>query len=357
MTWCRAIRNATFSRGTFAGVGDVPRVQCIRGVLGADLDLLGAFDQPRQGLVVAGAVDHECTRSSREAVRDQHVRRHRLPGPAAAGDQQRVVRMKLVVEVEQLDGAAGVGERERHPGRRPALGPDQRQHVRCVDGRVLADLRGDVASQGQDALPQLLLAEGPGVDFAVAGGLDLLGAEVDRLRQRAQVRVGAAGPELLVDRDVEQAGLLAGGKLAEQSLVLALLHVAVEVRHPPAGLRAAVDREQPPVGELQPLALAPALQRVDVHAQRERLSGQHRRVQPPHRRAPGRRGHRDRLRRVAVDVGEMGVAVEVEARRGDRLLQPHAGLERLLALDGRVQLAQQLARLFRAVAPVGSGRS
>ena len=49
--------------------------------------------------------------------------------------------------------------------------------------------------------------------------------------------------ELLVDRDVEQPRLLAGGELAEQALVLALLHVAVEVGHPSAGLRAAVDRD------------------------------------------------------------------------------------------------------------------
>ena len=222
--------------------------------------------------------------------------------------------MLLVVEVQQLDGAARVGERERDPGRRPALGPDQRQHVGGVHGRVLADLREHVAAERQRALPQLLLAEGAGVDLAVAGGLDLLGAEVDRLRQGSQVRVGAAGAELLVDRDVEQPGLLAGGELAEEALVLALLDVAVEVRHPAARLRAAVDREQPAVGELQPLALAATLERVYVHAQAERLAGEHRPVQPAHARASrGRRNH-DRLLGVAVDMGEMRVAVEVEAR-------------------------------------------
>ena len=88
---------------------------------------------------------------------------------------------------------------------------------------------------GQRALPQLLLAKRAGVDLAVPGGLDLLGAEVDRLGQGAQVGVGPAGAELLVDRDVEQPGLLARGELAEQPLVLALLHVAVEVGHPARG--------------------------------------------------------------------------------------------------------------------------
>ena len=122
-------------------VGHVPRVQRVRRVLGADLDLLRAVDQPRQRLVVAGAVDHERARAEREAARHQHVGGHRLARPRAAGDQQRVVGVLLVVEVQQLDGAAGVGERERDPGRRPALGPDQRQHVGGVDGRVLAHLR------------------------------------------------------------------------------------------------------------------------------------------------------------------------------------------------------------------------
>ncbi len=59
---------------------------------------------------------------------------------------------------------------------------------------------------------------------------------------------------------------------------------------------------------------------------------------------------------VAVDVGELRVAVEVEARSGDRLLQPRAGLDRLLALDRRVELAEQLARLRRAPPAIGPGR-
>ena len=66
--------------------------------------------------------------------------------------------------------------------------------------------------------------------------------------ERAQVRAGAAGAERLVDRDAEQVGVLAGGHLAQQLLVLAFLDVAVEVGHAAALLGAAVDREQPPVG-------------------------------------------------------------------------------------------------------------
>ena len=113
---------------------------------------------------------------------------------------------------------------------------------------------------------------------------------------------------------MEQAGLLAGGELAEQPLVLVLLHVAIEVRHAAARLGAAVDREQPPVGELQPLALTAALERVHVHAQRERLAGQHRPVQPAHARASrGRRDH-DRLLGIPVDMREMRIPVKVKAR-------------------------------------------
>src|SRR5947208_1648044 len=83
--------------------------------------------------------------------------------------------------------------------------------------------------------------------------------------------------------------------------------------------------------------------RVHVDAQRERLPGEHRPVQPAHARAPSGRRNDDRLLRVAVDVGEMGVALEVEARARDRLTQPQAGVDRLLALDRRVELAEQLA--------------
>ena len=145
------------------------------------------------------------------------------------------------------------------------------------------------------------------------GGLDRLSAEVDRFRERRQVRVGSAGAERLVDRDPEQVGLLAAGHLAQQLLVLALLDVAVEVGHPSALLGAAIDREQPAVGELQPLALAATLEPVDEHAERERLAGQHRSVQPAHVRAPGRVGHHDRLLHVAVDDDMLVRGPEVEA--------------------------------------------
>jgi hypothetical protein len=266
-----------------------------------------------------------------------------------------VVGVQLVVEVEQLDCAAGVGERERDPGRRPALGADQREHVGCVDGRVLARPGGHVGAERQHALPQPLLDERAGSDLAVAGGLELLGAEIERFRQRPQVRVGAAGTELLVDRDVKQPGLLSAGQLGEQPLVLALLHVTVKIGDPSAGLGAAVDREQSAVGELQPLALAAALERVHIHAQAERLAGQHRRVQPPHRRAPRGAAHHDRLLHIPVHVGQLRVAIKIETRRSDRLLQPRARLDRLLALDAGVQLAEQLARVLGAAAAVGFG--
>ena len=57
-----------------------------------------------------------------------------------------------------------------------------------------------------------------------------------------------------------------------------------------------------------------ALERVHIHAQRERLPGQHRPMQPPHARPPRSRRDDDRLLGVPVDVREMRVAVEVKAR-------------------------------------------
>ena len=279
-----------------------------------------------------------------------------MPDARATGDQHRVVGVNLVVEVQQLDGPAGVRERERDPARRPALRPHQRQHVRRVHGRVLAHLRHHVAAERQRRLPQPLLTERAAVDLHVASGFDLLAAEVDRLRQRRQVGVRPSRAELLVHRHLKQPGLLAGCQLAEQPLVLALLDVAIEVRHPAAGLRAAVDREQPPVGELQPLALAATLERVHEHAERERLPGQHRAVQPPHRRPPGGRGDHDRLLGAPIDVGEMRVPIEIEARRRHRLAQPPARLDRRLPLHRRVELAQHLPHSGRPSSEVGLGR-
>ena len=150
-------------------------------------------------------------------------------------------------------------------------------------------------------------------DLAVAGRLDLLCAEVDRLRQRRQVRVRSARAERLVDGDAVQAGLLAAGHLAQELAVLALLHVAVEVRDAAALLGAAVDRVKPPVGELQLLALAAALQPVHEHRQRERLAGQHRPVQPAHLRAPRRVGDQDRLLDVTINDHVLVRGSEVEA--------------------------------------------
>ena len=146
-----------------------------------------------------------------------------------------------------------------------------------------------------------MLAELAAADLAVPRGLDGLRAEVHRLRQSGEIGVWPARAEGLVDRDAEQVRGLAGGQLAQQLAVLALLHIAVEVRDAAALLGAAIDRVKPPVGELEPLALAAALQPVNKHARRERLAGQHRPVQPAHLRAPRGVRDQDRLLDIAID--------------------------------------------------------
>ena len=214
-----------------------------------------------------------------------------------------------------------------------------------------------VAPERQAARPQLVLAKLAAVDLAVADRLDRLGAEVDRLRQRAQVRVGAAGAQRLVDRDAEQVGVLAGGHLAEQLLVLAFLDVAVEVGYPAALLGAAVDREHPPVGELELVALAAALERVHEHRQRERLAGEHRGVQPAHRRAPGGVVHEDRLLDVTVDRDLLVRGAKVQAGLGDLRLQTQRRVAGGVPLGGRVELAEHLHVAGGRAAPVvGLGR-
>ena len=168
---------------------------------------------------------------------------------------------------------------------------------------------------------------------------------------------GPLCPDGLVDRDPEQVRGLAGRHLAEQLLVLALLYVAVEVGDPAALLGAAVDRVKPPVGELQPLALAAALEPVHEHRQGERLAGQHRPVQPPHLRAACRVRDEDRLLDVVVDDDVLVRGAEVKARLRDLLLQPDRGLAGRVAVAGGVELAEQLDRLARgAAALVGLGR-
>ena len=202
-----------------------------------------------------------------------------------------------------------------------------------------------------------MLAKLAAAHLAVAACLDRLRAEVDSLGERGEVRLGPAGADGLVDRDPEQAGLLAACHLAEQLLVLAFLDVAVEVRDPAALLGAAVDREQPAVGELEPLALAAALEPVDEHAQRERLAGQHRPVQPAHLRAPGRVGDEDRLLHVAIDDHMLVRGSEVEARLRDLRPQSACRLPREVPVGGGVELAEHLdARLGAAASVVGLGR-
>ena len=159
----------------------VPRVQRVRRVVGADLDLLRPVEQSGEHLVVASAVDHERARPQRQAPRQQHRGGHRLATPAPAADHDRVVGVLLVVGVDELDGAAGVGERERHPGRRPAPGADQREHVAGVGGGVLPRPAVQVAAQGQARAPQLVLAELPAAHLAVPRRLDGLRAEIHSL--------------------------------------------------------------------------------------------------------------------------------------------------------------------------------
>ena len=97
-----------------------------------------AGDELAEELVVAGAVEHEGLHAVREEPREQDVDEERLAAAGARVDQQRAVVVRGVERVDQRDLAAGVGERERDPGRRAAAGADQRDGVADVAGDVLA---------------------------------------------------------------------------------------------------------------------------------------------------------------------------------------------------------------------------
>ena len=71
----------------------------------------------------------------------------------------RVVRVLLVVEVQQLDRAAGVGERERDPVGDPHLVPTSGSMSAAFTVGYLRACATHVTAERQRRLPQPLLAE------------------------------------------------------------------------------------------------------------------------------------------------------------------------------------------------------
>ena len=165
---------------------------------------------------MAGAVEHERLHAVREQPRDQHVDQERLAAAGARVDEQRAVVVGGVERVDQRDLAAGVGERERDPGRRAAAGAHQRDGVADVAGDVLARQPREVAAERQRGLPELELAQLAGVHARVGGGDDLAAGLLDRLGELDRVGVGAALADRLVDRDLERRRALVPGELLEQ---------------------------------------------------------------------------------------------------------------------------------------------
>ena len=157
----------------------------------------GAGDERAQELVVAGAVEHERLHAVREQPRDQDVDQERLAAAGARVDEQRAVVVGGVERVDQRDLAAGVGERERDPGRRPAAGADQRDGVADVAGDVLARQPREVAAERQRGLPELELAQLAEVHARVGGGDDLAARPARRPRRAATG--SGSGPRSRID--------------------------------------------------------------------------------------------------------------------------------------------------------------
>jgi hypothetical protein len=176
----------------------------------------GAGDQPAQELVVAGAVKHEGVHAVGQEPRQEDVDEERLAAARAGVDQQGAVVVGGVEGVDVRDLAPGVGEAERHPGRRTARGADQRDGVADVAGDVLARQPGDVPAQREGGLPELELAQLTDVHAGVGGGGDLAGGVLDGLGQLHRVGVGAALADRLIDRDLKRRRALVTGELLEQ---------------------------------------------------------------------------------------------------------------------------------------------
>jgi hypothetical protein len=136
----------------------VPGVDGVLVVGGPDRDVTGPGHQRAQERVVAGPVEHVAGHAMGQAAGQDHVDGERLAAAALGVDQHGPVVMGDVERVQQLDGAARFGERERDPGRRAAASAHQRQRVADVAGDVLAGQPRDVAAQRQRGLPQLALS-------------------------------------------------------------------------------------------------------------------------------------------------------------------------------------------------------
>ena len=284
----------------------------------------------------------------------QDVDQERLAAARARVDQQRAVVVRRVERVDQRDLAAGVGERERDPGRRAAAGADQRHGVADVAGDVLARQPRDVAAERERGLPQLELAQLPEVHARVGGGDDLARGLLDRFGELDRVGVGAALADRLVDRDLERRRALVPGQLLEQLAELLLLGEHLVVGRAAAQLGAAVDAEQAPVARLEARALAQPVERVHVHRQRERPRDLHRVQQPAELGRVGQRRDVQRLLEIAVDA-QVALVGPVDRRRPRRARAARARrLRRVARVGDRVELADDLEPILaRAGAAVG----
>ena len=215
-------------------VRDVPGVDGVLVLGAADREMARAGNQRAEEGVVAGTVEHVAAHAVRQAARQDHVDGERLAAAALGVDQQRAVVVRRVERVEQLDGAARLGEAERDARRRAAAGADQRQAVADVAGDVLARQPRHVAAQRQRRLPQLGLAQLALVHARVGGGRQAARRLLDRLGELDRVGVGAALADRLVDRQLVDGGPLGAGQLLEQlgGLLLLRQHLVVG-RHGP----------------------------------------------------------------------------------------------------------------------------
>ena len=290
---------------------------------------------------MAGTVEHVAAHAVRKAAGQDHVNRECLAAAALAVDQQRAVVVRRVERVEQLDGAARLGEAERDARRGAAAGADQRQAVAHVARYVLARQPCHVAAQRQRRLPQLGLAQLALVHARVGGGRQAARRLLDRLGELDRVGVGAALADRLVDRQLVDGGPLGAGQLLEQLGGLLLLRQHLVVGRTAPQLGAAVDTEQAPMARLMPRPLAQPVQSVHVHAERERARHLHRLKQPAEVGGVGRRGHVDGLLKVTVNAQ---LALPIGGMRGasEQLAQRAGRARRLARVHGSVELPEHL---------------
>jgi hypothetical protein len=343
--------------GRVPGVGRVPVVDRVARLLGADVELARAGDQPAEDLVVPRAVEHVARSAQRDQVRDEAVAQVGLARPAHAGHHDRMVSVRAVERVQVLD-LAGWRDEQRKPLRAAAARPEQRGRV----GRVLHPeaqrLVRHVDSERQRRAPEHVLLPRARHQHAAGGRpVDHLPGLVGGLLELVQavsVRPRPGRPQQQVQRQLDQAGLRVVGHLLDQQLLLALLALGLGVAPAAADTPLVLALGLVPGAGHLVLHLR-ARQAVQEDGEREWQRLVQQLAQPEHARARRAAAEVAGTHQVLLDLAVVDRAAEVERAARHLLAQRSGRLLGLLVLDRRVEARQHPIPRRRLLEPPPGG--